>query len=369
MEKKNLNNSEQTGWSEQSKSESKSPGKDGGPTFHHKPLFDSRIYLLISLLTIGLGVVLLILYAKTPDGADVERTIYLICAAALLPSGVLWTVEHYFLQRPIEHSYASILRQYYLEQNSFLSQYRRDSGHLLRECRTNQNLAEIVQSTTRHFCRAISDERASLVRRVLEDSLDDETCREIAIVGSTLDGLFRQGSWFEEFIRRALEKNKSLRLMFTHWDYVTHREKQEDRADGDIAQELKHSLVRAINWKVPPEAIRLVHGAPTVFMVIAGNNMILNPYPFGRESVTSMSVWLSNPQPERPEGPPGTIWHAYYINHYDMVWNPDKYPRKLSTVSEPISSSLPNGWEDTIETFIDGVRLASRNRVSDVRSR
>jgi len=98
-------------------------------------------------------------------------------------------------------------------------------------------------------------------------------------------------------------------------------------------------------------------------MVIAGNNMILNPYPFGRESVTSMSVWLTNPQPGKPEGSPGTIWHAYYVNHYDILWNPGKYPRRLSTVSEPISSPLPDGWEDKIEAFIDGVREASRKRL------
>ncbi len=77
-------------------------------------------------------------------------------------------------------------------------------------------------------------------------------------------------------------------MTFTHWDYVTHREKQEDRADGAIAEELKQSLARAISWGIPRTSIRLVHGAPTVFMVIAGSNMILNPYPFGRESVTSV---------------------------------------------------------------------------------
>ena len=116
------------------------------------------------------------------------------------------------------------------------------------------------------------DERALLVKRVLDGALDDESCREIVIISSTLDGLFRQGSWFEEFIRTALVKKKQLKLMFTHWDYVTHREKQEDRADSAIAGELKQSLARALNWEVPRESIRLVRGAPTVFMVIAGNN-------------------------------------------------------------------------------------------------
>jgi hypothetical protein len=327
-----------------------------------RPLFDSRIYLLISLLTVGIGVVFIILYAKIPAASGVERTLYIIFASSLLPAGILWTIEHYFLQKPVEHEYTSILNQYRTERGTLLSEYEADGQELLGRYRANQNFMELMQSAEKHCLRGVSDERASLVRRVLEESVRDEACHEVVIVGSTLDGLFRQGSWFEEFIRQALEKQKSLKLMFTHWDYVTHREKQEDRADGEIAQELKHSLVRATKWKVPRDAIRLVHGAPTVFMVIAGNNMILNPYPFGRESVTSMSIWLTNPTPGKPEGPPGTIWHAYYINHYDMVWNPDRYSRSLSTVSEPISSSLPEGWEAKIDQFIDGVREASRKR-------
>jgi hypothetical protein len=327
-------------------------------------LIDSRVYMLISLFTIGMGIVFIILYARIPPEDATEKIIYLILASAILPAGLLWTIEHYFLQKPVEYQYISILDQYRAERNQLMKEYSEDGQYILQQFRANQTTMEILQYAECFFFRGISDERAALVKRVLLESLDDEGCYEIIIVGSTLDGLFRQGSWFEDFIREALGKKKLLKLMFTHWDYVTHREKQEDRADGDIAQELKQSLVRAVTWKVPESSIRLVHGAPTVFMVIAGNNMILNPYPFGRESVTSMAIWLTNPQPGTPEGPPGTIWHAYYINHYDMVWNPENYPRKLSTVSEPISSKLPEGWEDKIEDFIDGVRVASRKRVT-----
>jgi hypothetical protein len=329
-----------------------------------RAMFDSRVYLLISLLTVGVGAIFLLLLTKVPKDAEVEKMAYLILASSLLPAGVLWTIEHYFLLKPVEHEYRAILDRYRSERETLLAEYAADGKKLLNRYRENQNFLELIQGVEKHCFRGISDERAGLVKRVLLDCIDDDSCEEVVIVGSTLDGLFRQGGWFEEFIRQALEKKKRLKFMFTHWDYVTHREKQEDRADADIAQELKHSLVRATTWKVPREAIRLVHGAPTVFMVIAGSNMILNPYPFGRESVTSMTVWLVNPDPTRPEGPPGTIWNAYYINHYAMVWNPEKYPRQLSTVLEPISSLLPDGWEDKFENFIDGVREASRKRRS-----
>lgn len=300
---------------------------------------DPRVYLLISIFTIGVGLAFVFLYTQTTVPNEMQRTLYLIVASALLPAGVLWTVEHYFLQKPLEHKYESILEQY----------------------SKDQLLMEALQCAEKYNFRAISDEREPVVRRVLDRALDDETCREVIIIGSTLNGLFRQGIWFEEFVRTALEKKKQLKLMFTHWDYVTYREKQEDRADGAIAEELKQSLARFLTWGVPRESIRLVRGAPTVFMVIAGNNMILNPYPFGRESVTSLTIWLMNPDPSEPRGLPGTIWHEYYVNHYDIVWNPDRYPRRLNTVSEPISSPLPDDWEQRINGFIGGV-MESRQR-------
>lgn len=301
---------------------------------------DPRVYLLISILTIGVGLFFIVLYIKTPITNEVERTLYLIGASALLPAGVLWTLEHYLLQKPIEDEYKSILDRY---------------GE-------DRRLMETIQSAEKHCFRAISAERAPLARRVLEGAVDDEACREIIIIGSTLDGLFRQGSWFEEFVRTSLARKKGLRLVFTHWDYVTHREKQEDRPDGAIAVELKESLTKAVNWGVPRGSIRLVHGAPTVFMIVAGNNMLLNPYTFGREAVTSTTFWLTNPDPRRSEGPPETIWHTYYIYHYDIAWNPDRYPRKLNASPEPISSPLPDDWREQIDRFIEGVVRARSGR-------
>lgn len=316
-------------------------------TSHRKKDIDPRIYLLISIVTIGLALAFVVLYintSPTSPAREAQRTLYVIGASALLPAGVLWTIEHYFLRKPIEDDYELVLDEYRASCESFLDKYR-----------DNQLLIETIQSAEKHHFRAVSDERAPLAERVLQGSLDDAACREIVIIGSTLDGLFRLGAWFEEFIRTALARNKELKLMFSHWDYVTHREKQEDRADGDIAGELKQSLSRLLTWGVPAQSIRLVHGAPTVFMIIAGNNMLLNPYTFGREAVTSTTFWLTNPDSRQSEGPPGTIWHTYYINHYDIVWNPEKYPRKLNTSPEPISSPLPDDWEELLDRFIGGV--------------
>jgi hypothetical protein len=324
---------------------------------------DPRVYLLISILTLGLGLTFIVLYIKTPTIKEMERTLYMIGASALLPAGLLWTIEHYFLTRPLEHEYETALKRCRDGYEAVLKEHYDGYETVLKKYRDDQYLMETIQSAEKHNLRAISAERAPLVKRVLEGALDDEACREIIVAGSTLDGLFRQGAWFEEFTRIALAKEKKLRLMFTHWDYVTHREKQEDRADGDIAGELKQSLARFLLWGVPSESIRLVRGAPTVFMIIAGSNMILNPYTFGREAVTSTTFWFTNPDSSQREGPPGTIWHTYYSNHYDIMWNPDKYPRQLNASPEPISSPLPDDWREQIDRFVDGV-IRARGRPS-----
>jgi hypothetical protein len=308
-----------------------------------RPYWDPRVYALLSAITIGVGVFLAVLSFRTPDTSQMEKTLYIILASAMLPAGVLWTIEHYFLTKPAQYEYESILKQY----------------------RDDQELLATIQTIREHNFHSISGQRAPLVERVLLGALSDTACRDIIIVGSTLDGLFRQ-AWFEQFVKNTLASQRELKLMFTHWDYVTHREKQEDRSDGDIAGELKQSLSRALSWGVPPGSVRLVRGAPTVFMVIAGDNMILNPYPFGRESVTSLSIWLRNPQPGKPEGRPGSIWNSYYVSHYDEAWNPDAHPRRLSTIPGEISIPLPKDWEKELDKFIQGVITARLTRVGPV---
>lgn len=293
------------------------------------------VVILIIFLTIGLGIVFLVEHFRTPDIHAMEKMIFLILASALLPAGVLWSIEHYFLVRPLENEYMTIIDRL----NSKIDD------------------TETFESIRNHGLRAISSAREPLVKEVLEGSLTNIAIKEIIIVGSTQDGLIRRTPWFEEFIKGALERKKQLKLMFTHWDYVTHRERQEDRPDGAIAQELQNSLSALLRWGVPKDSIRLAYGAPTVFMVIAGTNMILNPYPFCGESVTSMSIWLENLNADKPEGQPGSLWHQYYINHYDKPWNPDKpqYRRRNNKDPKAISYPLADDWENQISRFVEGI--------------
>ncbi len=94
------------------------------------------------------------------------------------------------LQKPVEQEYTSIIDRY----------------------RADQQLMEVIQCAERHRFRAISGERAPLVRLVLDMALEDESCREIAIIGSTLNGLFRQGVWFEEFVRATVSKGEASKV-------------------------------------------------------------------------------------------------------------------------------------------------------------
>jgi hypothetical protein len=301
-----------------------------------KPRYSKEIVsLLVFLLTVGLGVIFLIESLRTPSEHEIEKTLWLIIASALLPAGVLWTIEHYFLVKPLEDEY-EILRKK-------LEETIEDT--------------ETLKSMRTHGMRAISTERAPLVKKVLETSLDDSTISEVVIVGSTQDGLVRRARWFEQFVKNSLVRNKKVKMMFTHWEYVTHRERQEDRPDGAIAQELRNSISKVLQWGVPKDCIRLAYGAPTVFMVIAGNDMILNPYPFGGESVTSSAIWLKKSESDPPSGAPGSIWREYYINHYDKPWNPNKpeYQRMNNKDPMEISYPLPEDWAAQLDLFIEDI--------------
>jgi len=293
------------------------------------------VTVLILLFTVGLGALFIIEYLRTPDSETISKLVYLIMASALLPSGVLWAIEHFFLVKPLENEYKDIL------------------GRL----ETKIEDIEIYNAVKSCGLRSIGSRREVLAKSVLENTVKDGSVKEIIIVGSTLDGLIRRTEWFEQFIRNALKEKKELKLMFTHWDYVTHRERQEDRPNGAISQELRHSLSTILGWGVNRDSIKLVYGAPTAFMVIAGNNMIVNPYPFGREAVTSMAIWLINPNPDIPEGPPESIWRQYYINHYHKPWNSDKpeYQPKDNKDTTKMSYPLPEDWETQIDKFIEGI--------------
>ena len=135
------------------------------------------VALLVFLLTIGLGIIFLIESLRTPDTNSIEKMLFLILAAALLPAGILWAIEHYFLIIPIKDEYESMRQKL--------------------EARIDD--METYDAIRKHGLRSISTQRADLVKKVLNASLDDETIKEIIIVGSTQDGLIRRAKWFEEF--------------------------------------------------------------------------------------------------------------------------------------------------------------------------
>jgi hypothetical protein len=293
---------------------------------------------LVLVATIGLGVVFLVEHVRTPDSDVTQKMVFLIIASALLPAGVLWVVEHTLLLSPLLK-----------EAKSMIEDIRTSIGRADREIRAGIEDATMLDSFKRCGLHRASPSRESLVKEVLQHSVHDNTISDIIIVGSTLDGLTKRAPWFREFIEDAKTSGKHLRLVFTHWDFVSHREKQEDRPAGAIAQELLYSLSKVLHWGIPPESIRLAYGAPTVFMVVAGSDMILNPYPYGAESVTSLTIWLKNTHPEKPEGVIGSVWNQYYESHYKMAWDPPEPEHSIGIGDgRRISCPLPKDWKQQI---------------------
>jgi hypothetical protein len=304
--------------------------------------------------TLLCGALLVVLYIKTPETEVIEKTLYMILASAILPSGFLWGLEYFTMRRQDE------LKRDELDCHCSAN---------ITSCRALVEYNNIYHAVSRHGLVSISTERDELVERVLANFLSHEKAtphddpnppvklahQEVIIIGSTLKGLLVQ-NYFEGWVRDAITAGISLKFIFTHWDYIGYRESQEDKKNGTIISELCQNISQLLAWGVPESSIRLAYGTPTLFLLIAGSDMIINPYTFTRESYRSMTVHIKNPDPSNPQGPNDSIWFQYYRNHYLTVWEPQPFinyvqinPKKKDQL---ISCELPSDWKAQIELCI-----------------
>lgn len=180
-------------------------------------------------------------------------------------------------------------------------------------------------------------DRASAFRQFLR-FWDDET--EIAIVGSTLEG-FRKclGVDPRKLLARKLRSNPrtTVRVLLTHPDFVTYRETQEAAPPGIIASELRQTDAELARIQRDCGAgnrlaWRFFRGAPTCFMIMAGDCMLLNPYLYMQAAIFNFSLVVRN------TGSEYDIYNRYKEFHLDNAW---AHERLAVTLSSPPKSQKP----------------------------
>ena len=129
----------------------------------------------------------------------------------------------------------------------------------------------------------------------------------LIIVGSSVKGLLENVKDTPMIIKKAIEARCELRILLTHPQYSRYRENQEDRPTGAIEDEIFdgiRKLESCVEDKFPetPDRIlapmvKLYKGTPTCFMIIAGNRMLINPYPYEEEAYKSYCILVRKVEP------------------------------------------------------------------------
>jgi hypothetical protein len=178
-------------------------------------------------------------------------------------------------------------------------------------------------------------DRASGFRQFLRfwDIEDD-----IAIAGSTLEG-FRKALGVDP--RKLLEKKlrgspkSRIRILLTHPSLISYREKQEEAKQGAIGAELAESQRQLVsirqNCKAGDRlAWKFFRGAPTCFMISAGDYMLLNPYLYMQSAIFNFSLIVWN------TGSDFDIYNRYDEYHFERAWANSK-----------LSSTGSQAWRST----------------------
>jgi hypothetical protein len=160
---------------------------------------------------------------------------------------------------------------------------------------------------------------------------------KLIIVGSSIKGLIENIKKTPEIVMDAIESKCDLRILLTHPEYSQYRENQEDRPIGAIEDEIFDGI-RKLESSVesdfphPPgqklsPMIRLYKGTPTCFMIVAGNRMLINPYPYEEEAYKSFCIAVHKVEPrDRIVDIERTIYAQYMRAHFEKPWERNSVP-------------------------------------------
>lgn len=179
---------------------------------------------------------------------------------------------------------------------------------------------ELLEYLTQSGIQGIYPDRATAFR-VFMPIWDREG--SIRIVGSTIEG-FKRGVGIDasELIQSKLEKNPSatIFIILTHASFARYREQPEGEPEGYITGQVRRTTEmlqhvakntqsgERLKWK-------FFKGAPTCFMIMAGNFMLLNPYLYMQSAHFNFSMIIKN------TNSPFDIFNHYKTYHFQRAWD------------------------------------------------
>lgn len=148
----------------------------------------------------------------------------------------------------------------------------------------------------------------------------------IRIVGSSLEGFKRGiGIGVEELLRPKLEesepKRSKMQIILTHADVARSREEQEGEEAEYILHQIRATtrLLKGLRESTKADdrlQWKYFHGAPTCFMIIAGDYMLLNPYVYMQPAYFNFSMIVKKTKKSVFD-----IYSRYELYHFTKAWN------------------------------------------------
>lgn len=164
-----------------------------------------------------------------------------------------------------------------------------------------------------------------------------DTEGKLIIVGSSIKGLLENVKDMPTIMKDAIKSNCNLQILVTHPKYSRYRENQEDRPTGAIEDEIFKGIrtleecVESV-YPDPPDlklspVVRFYKGTPTCFMIIAGDRMLINPYPYEEEAYKSFCIQVQQVEvKEHRSDTDRSIFAQYQRAHFDNPWKRNAVP-------------------------------------------
>jgi len=142
---------------------------------------------------------------------------------------------------------------------------------------------------------------------------------QIFIVGSSIEGFKRGiGSDAKELFSEKLKnKDSKIKILLTHNSFAKYREKQESEKVGYIGYQIKRTTNMLAEIKTGENSNlewKFFKGAPTCFMIIAGDFMLINPYLYMHPAYFNFSMIVKNTQADFD------IYNRYKNYHFGRAW-------------------------------------------------
>ncbi|MBI5206961.1 MAG: hypothetical protein HY934_04130 [Candidatus Firestonebacteria bacterium] len=179
---------------------------------------------------------------------------------------------------------------------------------------------EILGNLSKNGVQGIYSDRATAFR-VFNRIWQRE--QNIRIVGSTIEG-FKRGIGIEarELILPKVSQNKesTVHILLTHASFAKLREGPEKEQPGYITRQIKtttqmlqeikkdKNVGERLKWKY-------FKGAPTCFMILAGNFMLLNPYLYMQAAYFNFTMIVKD------TNSPFDIYNHYSQYHFQKAWD------------------------------------------------